>query len=92
MPRLDNNDFNQEQYTQKVDALVAFKQEFEGKNFDDKICKAIHDSVPLQKEIKSLIGSAVKDKILWVIGAVALFLFSNFLSALIPKLVDRLAK
>ncbi|MFA5127928.1 MAG: hypothetical protein WC457_02925 [Patescibacteria group bacterium] len=91
MPRPDN-DFNQEQYTQKVDALVVFKQEFEGKNFDNKICAAIKDSVPLQTEIKSLAWSSIKDKIIWVVAAIIVFISAQFVTCLIPKIADKLTQ
>lgn len=48
---------------QRIDDLEIFRKSFEGKELDEKIRNAIHESVPLQGEISKLVLSFLdKDK------------------------------
>ncbi len=86
------DDLNADQNLSRIDDLETFRKGLEGKEFDDKVCKAIQDSVPLQSQIKSLIWGVIKDKMVWVVGVIILFLATNFLSSIVSKLAEKTVK
>lgn len=77
---------------QRIDDLEIFRSGFEGKEFDNKVCGAIKDSVPLQTEIKGLIWGVIKEKLFWVIGTVTVLLFTSFLTSIVTNLSNKIVK
>lgn len=84
------NDLRASDNLKRIDDLEIFRKGFEGKSFDTKVCEAIKDSVPLQHEIKTLIWGVVREKIFWIIGTIAVLLFTSFLTALVGRLADKI--
>lgn len=87
-----NDDLQADSNLQRIDDLETFRKSFEGKEFDSKVCSAIKDSVPLQAEVKALIWGVIKDKLFWVLGTIAVLLFTSFLTSIVTKLADKIVK
>lgn len=86
------DDLQTDSNLKRIDDLETFKKGFEGKELDAKVCNAIKDSVPLQTEIKSLIWGVIKDKMVWIVGLIVLFLATNFISSLVSKMAEKVVK
>lgn len=84
------NDLRASDNLKRIDDLEIFRKGFEGKSFDAKVCEAIKDSVSLQNEIKALIWGVVREKIFWIIGTIAVLLFTSFLTALVGRLTEKI--
>ncbi len=91
-PQRQSDDLQANTNLQRIDDLETFRKGFEGKDFDCKVCGAVKDSVPLQTEIKSLIWGVIKEKLFWIIGTIAVLLFTSFLSSVVTKLADKIVK
>lgn len=68
------NDFDPDKITDVVDQhgahiseMKATLDELAGKKLDEKICKAIEDSVHIQDKISSLVWKTIREKIVWIL-------------------------
>ena len=81
------NDFNPEDYVDRVGELEKFKEEFSGKNFDKKVCESIAESTAIQEKIEGIIGKTFKNKIVWFILGGLGVIFADLILRAIPSIL-----
>lgn len=86
----NKNDFDAASHIKRVDELEAFKKEYEGKAFEDKVLKSIQDSKPISKEISSIIWETIKSKIIWIIATCLVLIATNFIISAMDEIVAKI--
>jgi len=86
----NGDDLQAESNLKRIDDLEEFRKEFEGKKFDEKICNSVKDSVPVQTEIKKLVWGVIKDKMVWIVGVIVLFLAKDVIASFLVKIADKI--
>ena len=61
------DDFNPQDYTNRLDNLETFKQEFEGLSFYNKVKEAIEKSKDVNDLVKNLAWESIKQKLIWIL-------------------------
>ena len=77
----DTNDFDAQK------ATATLKHENEGVNFDNKVKEAVRRSVDVQTEIKTVVWSLLKEKIVWLVLGAFSFVGLGLLKELASKLI-----
>lgn len=87
---IPTNDFDPKEYTKTVNQhdtdLVEIKKsiaELQDKKLDEKICKAIHDSVHIQDKIGDIVWRTIKEKLVWIILTLLALLLWDSMKSLI---------
>lgn len=86
----NENDFDAENYTKRVEGLEAFKAEFEGKEFDKKVASSIEDSRLVEEKIKKIVWDTIKSKITWIIWGGVGIVLTDLLIRAIPSILKSL--
>lgn len=82
------DDFDYDEYTDKMSAMETFMNDFEGEGFYQKICDAIEKSRLVEARIKKVTWETIREKIVWIIlGAIGFVLLDLIRIAIsnIPK-------
>lgn len=85
-PKTPRDDFDAE------DAVKQLGAKFDGRDFDDKVLKAIKDFKPIQDEISQITWVTLKHRILWIFLTGIGLLIMDFLIRLIPILMGAITR
>jgi hypothetical protein len=92
-----SNDFDPKEFTKTVDQhhtdLVDIKKcisELQDKKLDEKICKAIEDSVHIQNKIGTIVWKTIREKLVWIILTLLALLLWDSIKTLLTNAISKI--
>jgi len=71
-------------------AIKKVEQDNDGINFDNKVKESIRRSVDVHAEIKCVVWSLLKEKVIWVVLGAFSFVLLEMLRMLLEKLISKI--